>query len=196
MALGGLWLCLWRQPWRLWGVAGIVVGVAAVAFVTPPNVIVNAKGGLLAVRAADGSLAVSSLRKARFERKIWRRLSGSDEPVSKWPKEGYSADGRLSCDLLGCIYRAGGQTVALVQRGEALEEDCRSADVIVSIVPVRNRCPSAHTVVDRFDLWRNGAHALWLTDGKARVESVNASRGHRPWVVRPKSKKSVVNNIR
>ncbi|MBT3395622.1 MAG: ComEC family competence protein [Alphaproteobacteria bacterium] len=27
VALGGLWLCLWRTPWRIWGVAGIGAGI-------------------------------------------------------------------------------------------------------------------------------------------------------------------------
>jgi competence protein ComEC len=59
------------------------------------------------------------------------------------------------------------------------------ADVIVSLVPVRRRCPSANVVVDRFDLWRNGAHALWLGPGMVEVVSVGETRGTRPWVVRP-----------
>jgi competence protein ComEC len=56
--------------------------------------------------------------------------------------------------------------------------------------PVQWRCPSAHTVVDWFDLWRNGSHAIWLTKSEARVRSVNGVRGHRPWVHRPKSRRA------
>jgi competence protein ComEC len=40
-------------------------------------------------------------------------------------------------------------------------------------------------VIDRFDLWRNGAHALWLAPGGVEVRSVNQARGDRPWVVKP-----------
>jgi len=77
-----------------------------------------------------------------------------------------------------------------VRRPDASLEDCAMADVIVSVVPVRRRCPSAHTVIDRFDLWREGGHALWLEKGGARVETVNGDRGRRPWVVRPRPWKS------
>ena len=61
--------------------------------------------------------------------------------------------------------------------------------LVVSVVPVRTPCPSARVVVDRFDLWRDGAHAIWLGEGDAsniRVESVNQGRGDRPWVLRPR----------
>ena len=35
--------------------------------------------------------------------------------------------------------------------------------------------------IDRFDLWRADAHALWLTRDSVRVESVGARRGQRLW---------------
>ncbi len=52
------------------------------------------------------------------------------------------------------------------------------------MVPVRRRCPSAQVTIDRFDLWRNGAHALYLDAGRVRVESVGDDRGARLWAVR------------
>jgi competence protein ComEC len=57
--------------------------------------------------------------------------------------------------------------------------------VVVSLEPVRMRC-RAPAVIDRFDLWRNGAHAIWVgEDGVIDIRSVQEMRGHRPWVVGP-----------
>lgn len=182
-------LRLWRRPWRLWGAVGVAAGLASVLLVRPPDVLVDGAGKLLAVRAAAGELWLSSLRTARFSRETWLRRVGQ-ETAAAWPREGSDARLALACDGLGCIYRAKGQVVALVRRPDALLEDCAMADVIVSVVPVRRRCPSAHTVIDRFDLWREGGHALWLEKGGARVETVNGGRGNRPWVVRPRPWKS------
>ena len=61
-------------------------------------------------------------------------------------------------------------------------------DAVVSVVPVRRSCRGPGTVIDRFDLWRNGAHALWIERDGIRVESVNGWRGERPWVVRPRAR--------
>ncbi len=190
MTLGGLWLCLWRGPWRASGLAGAAAGLMAFAAHDPPDVLIDGQGKLMAARTAAGELAMSSLRTASFARETWLRRDGLPDAPPKFPKQGVSGDGRLSCDALGCLYKVGGYTVALAKRAEALEEDCRLADVVVSQEPVRRACPSARVVVDRFDVWRNGAHALWLGPEGVRVESVNRARGDRPWVVRPgKSRK-------
>jgi len=102
--------------------------------------------------------------------------------AAPWPREGLSPDGGLGCDSLGCIYQANGQTVALVLHPSALGEDCARATVVISTIPVRGRrCRRAAVVIDRFDLWRRGAHALWLDSGGIRVRSVADASGRRPW---------------
>ena len=146
--------------------------------------LVDGKGKLFAVRtptgASAGALALSSRSAARYTAGIWLRRDGQDE-TAPWPGDAPW----LGCDRTGCIYRAAGHTVALVQDGRALAEDCRLADIVVSAVPVRRDCPSATLVVDRFDLWREGAHALYFReDGGVRVESVAEMRGARPWTAR------------
>jgi competence protein ComEC len=76
--------------------------------------------------------------------------------------------------------------VALVRTESALAEDCWRADVVISAVPVRIRCPAPGGVVDRFDVWRDGAHAVWLASDRIRIESVAGRRGDRPWVLKRK----------
>lgn len=183
VTVGGLWLCLWRQRWRFLGLPLIVGGLATVALYQPPDVLVDGRAKLMAVRAADGGLMLSSGRTARFTASGWLRRDALDE-ADVWPSSGASADGTLTCDRLGCIYRTAGETVALVRDERALPEDCRAAGIVVALVPVRRSCPSAHTVIDRFDLWRNGSHAVWLGEGSVRVADALAGRGKRPWVVR------------
>ncbi|MCH7544021.1 MAG: ComEC family competence protein, partial [Proteobacteria bacterium] len=115
----------------------------------------------------------------RFDRENWLRLAGL-KAARPWPEE-TSDGGRLRCGGLGCIYRANGHVVALVDSRAAIIEDCWIADVVIARIPIRGECPSAGTVVDRFDLWRNGAYALWLEDGRVRAQSVRDVRGNRPW---------------
>ena len=54
--------------------------------------------------------------------------------------------------------------------------------IYTSEVPVTSGCPGPDVIIDRFDLWRQGAHAIWLGEKRVRVESVNTYRGDRPWV--------------
>ena len=180
-AIGGLWFCLWRRRWRVLGLGAVVAGLATIAFVRPPDVLVNGTGRLMAVRTSSGGLAVSSSRRSKFEVETWLRRAGLAR-AAPWPREGLSKDGELGCNNLGCIYRTGGRTVALVRHRAALDEDCARATVVISAIPVRGRrCRRAAVVIDRFDLWRRGAHALWLDPGGVRVRTVAEASGRRPW---------------
>ncbi len=181
VVFGGLWLCLMRQSWRWGGLAVLLAGMLTLGQVGAPDVWINSDGKLVAVRAADGSLLLSSGRAGAFTRGVWLRRAG----VDKWatfPKSGASADGGLVCDGAGCLYQAKGQTVALVRDAAAFADDCRFADVIISRVPVPLNCTGPHTRISPRDLRTGGAHVLRLEPGGAKVGSVNEARGRRPWV--------------
>lgn len=49
ISLGGLWLCLWRGSWRIWGTAAVVVGMLAMAAVDKPDIIVDRQGKTMVV---------------------------------------------------------------------------------------------------------------------------------------------------
>jgi competence protein ComEC len=185
MTTGGLWLALWRRRWRFLGIPVILLGLLAGSLGRPPDVLIAADGGLMAVRGGRGDLMLSSGRTGRFSAEGWLRSDGQ-AGAETWPATGASADGLLRCDALGCVYRASGQAVAFMRRPEALAEDCGRASIIVSREPVRARCRAARLVIDRFALWRNGSYALWLDPGGVRVESARAVRGDRPWVLDPR----------
>lgn len=178
---GGLWLCLWQQRWRWAGAAAVVLGLATLGTVRAPDVLISDDGGYLAVRAADGGLRASSTR-ANFTVDEWLTADGLTR-AKPWPKAGaVSDDGMLRCDGVGCTYRAQGRIVALARSREALVQDCRHADVVVATVSVFVPC-AAPVVVDRLDLWRDGAFAVWLGGETPRAVSVDDRRGRRPWVL-------------
>jgi len=187
VTIGGLWLCLWQHRWRLAGVPVIIVGLATIMFTRAPDLLISEDGRFFAVVAPDGRLLRSIENADNFVIDTWMRRSDT-EVVETLAIDGSDADGRLACDSLGCIYRAFGRTVALVQQPMALLEDCGVADVVVSLEPVRVPCNPTTAVIDRFDLWRNGVHAIWISkDGSIEIRSVREMRGERPWVVDPQA---------
>jgi competence protein ComEC len=184
--LGGL--CLWRTAWRLLGVLLMAGGLAGMAFADPPDILVDSHGDGTGVRTASGALLMNG-KGGRILRESWTRRAGPDT-AERWPRDGGSEDGALRCDRQGCVYRAKGQAVALVRKEDALAEACPGADLVVSSVPVRRACRGAKRVVDRFDMWRHGAHAIWLLPGGGvRVETVAGWQGDRPWAHHPVRRK-------
>jgi len=181
IALGGLWLCLWQRAWRLLGVLPILAGALTAALTVPPDVLASGDAKLMAVRDGANGLYLSSAKLRRFDAGIWRRRLGLEDS-EPWPRLGGAAAGRLTCDPLGCIYRTRGQVVALSGDGRALADDCAVANLVISREPVSGRCKGPELVIDRFDLWRQGGHAIWLGEKEIRVETVRERRGDRPWV--------------
>jgi competence protein ComEC len=180
LAAGGLWLCLWRRRWRYLGLAAIVAGIATVPLNRGPDVILSGDARLMAARLSDGRLSLSDKRRGRFLADMWLERNGQSGADS-WPAGGSTLDDWLACDSLGCAYRVAGLEIALLHDGHAIDEDCRRADVLVSAVPIRGRCPRPFLVIDRFDLWRNGATALWVDRNGVRVRTVAEKQGDRPW---------------
>ncbi len=188
LTLGGLWLCLWRGSWRWWGVAPAVLALLLGSLQRPPDIMVSGDARLVGVRTADGGMLLSSGRIERFTADSWVRRAGAEQ-AGLWPVGTESADGRLRCDALGCVYRRAGGRIAIVSKVEALVDDCGAVDMLLSLVPVRRRCPTVQQVVDRFDIWRNGAYAIWMDDaGVVRIENTRHARGDRPWVPKPETR--------
>ena len=185
ISLGGLWLCLWRGPWRNWGAVAIVAGFASMLFTRPPDIVIADTGRFVAARAANGHYFVSADKNEKMARSFLAEETG--ETLADWPEAGTEAEGGLDCSKAPCLYTARGRTVAIVTAEAALPAKCGGLDAIVSQVPAGFRCRSMMPVVDRIDSWRRGAVALWLDKNGIAVESANENRGDRPWVPHPRS---------
>ncbi len=179
VAFGGLWLCLWRRRWRWLGAIPVITGLATIPLQTSPHVVVGEQAKFMAVLGAQGGWWASSVRTHRFTRETLQRRYGS-LPLVAWRQNGQFLGQRLRCDRLGCIYRAQGQNVALAWDPRVLGEDCGMAVLVISTEPVKHPC-SAPRVIDRFDIWREGAHAVWLRPDGLKVRTTSESVGNRPW---------------
>ena len=190
LVLGALWLGIWRLKWRLAGIPLMMVGVFFALSYKQPDILIDNAGKTIALRGNDNSLTLSRMNGSRIVRDRWRQRYGLKELV-RWDYESFTpeqAQGReLSCDTFSCLYRPARVDhllVSLVQDELALPEDCQTADVLISLVPVEINCP-ADVVLDRWDFYNNGGYAIWLPDekgGEVRLENVKESRGNFPWV--------------
>ncbi|WP_338662288.1 ComEC/Rec2 family competence protein [Pararoseomonas sp. SCSIO 73927] len=194
--LGLCWLLLWRLPWRWAGVPVMVAGLLSGPAVTPPDLLVAADGRMLALTTPAGVAVERGSGANRLTRESWLRSWGEDD-AAPLPREG-EAPG-ITCTALSCLLRprADGTAAILLRqppreprprRGPAppppvvhADAGCGRAAVIVSLEPIRGRCRDTPKV-DRFSVWRDGAHAIWLGREGATILSDRAHRGDRPWV--------------
>ncbi len=181
---GGLWLCLWTRPWRWLGVIGPAVALTAILSATPPHLLVSIDPAVWAARDGE-ALYLSDTRRGGYQRDVWLRTVGLDQPRLAGPSQALSvpADG-LTCDSQGCLYRRNGHTAALLTDSSALAEDCGRVDVIVSWIAVPAAC-AAPVVIDPPALWAAGTHAVTFHTRGIDLRRVGDSATGRPWQQAP-----------
>jgi competence protein ComEC len=178
ISFGGLWIVIWRIAWRWLGLAPAMIGIAMIFVARSPDLLIARDGQTVAIRAADGRLHFVGSIGDEYSASEWLKRDGD----ARLARESIAqAKDGLRCDALGCVARMpGGVRVAAVRRVDALREDCAYADVVISAVPTRALCRQPRLVIDRFDVTRHGAYAVWFGQ-KILVETVQQVRGLRPW---------------
>ena len=163
--LGLLLLGLLCTPLRWLGAPLFVAGLLSPALHVPPAVLVSHDARLIAVHHEGALHLLRAPGASSLALETWRRRAG-EPPVVK-----------LACAAPYC--RLG--DVAVVPQGPLPRGLCGAVPVIVSPEPLRFACTRS-LVIDRFDVWRDGAHAVRFANGHATVESDRQHRGARLWV--------------
>lgn len=195
MALGGLWLALWQARWRLLGIAAIISGAALTPMLERPDVLVARGGRLVAVRGPDGLLSAIPARQSNYELERWLEHDGDARKAAEAAKAA-----AFVCDGVGCTARIKGLQLAVSRHAAAIGDDCARAELVVLSVPKpKSDCGRGNVVIDYFDVWGEGTHAIYIApvDGAAsgkgadagkgsdtrrvRIDTVAAHRGDRPW---------------
>jgi competence protein ComEC len=186
LSAGIAWLGIWRGRLRLIGLAAIALGSASPALDRPPDLLVSADARLIGVRTPAGVFIQQTAGGTRFTRDSWLQFWAAHD-AAPMPRQGEAADGAVACTAERCRLRPRAEAPeALLVRNPARMESCRGVAAIVAAEPARRLCPRPWPkLVDRFTVWRDGAAAVWLEPGGARVLTDRMMRGARPWVPPP-----------
>jgi competence protein ComEC len=180
VALGGLWLAIWRTEWRWLGTGPVVIGLASILVTRPPDLIVSADGRLSAIRQGAAYL-LSTPTADKSDAEEWARAAGGFARAPM-PKPG-SAAGPIRCDHLGCRWLSAAGAVAIDNSAAAVSEDCLDARLLITRWPASRACRRRALVLDGADLRRAGVTAIWI-DSTITMRTANAVRGDRPWVAK------------
>ncbi len=182
VTLGGAWLGLWRTRARLAGLAVLAAGLASPLLSRPPDVLVSADARLIGIRTPQGLFVEAARGADKFTRDAWGQYLAL--PVVGLRDAGPAAAGVPACDDAACRWQSPGGGRVEIARAPPGAEACAAA-VVVSPEPLRLHCPAGAALIDRFSVWREGAHAVWLDAAGATVLSEQQVRGNRPWTPPP-----------
>lgn len=193
VSFGLLWLCLWRQRWRLLAVVPLAIGLASPWLVQAPDLLVSGDGRLIALHRGRTMLVEQASWADPITLSDWRRAWAITGAPIPFVDAGASPGGDVVCNPAACIITIRRQSVLLLRdtakpadpgddAAPTIEPgDCDGIALIVSARPAHGACHGIPRI-DRFSVWREGPEAVWLRAGGIRIESARDKRGHRPWV--------------
>jgi len=178
---GGLWLVLWQESRRWFGLAPIAVSAVAASLAAPADLIVGPDGRHVGI--VDGrSLVMLRPRQGSFTSDMWSDATAT-ETVTGWADAPAARCNRDAC--VTDIERRGRRWRLLATRSKAfldwcsLTAACAEADIVVSDRWLPDACRPRWLKLDRAALARTGAVALWLDP--VRVRTVAETHGDHPW---------------
>jgi len=187
MVAGLVWIALIRGAARWAGLCPLAIG-GWLALHPPamPDLLIARSGENVALRTPDGLLVPAHARRARFSLEKWLAANGEEQsPAVAGSRPGWNCSGNH------CRAEVSGRRVLYVSRSEGQRLDCAGVDVLVADFPLRGACLAVPIRIDRFDVWRNGAHAVYLSGGGTSVRTARQVQGGRPWVVQPEARARV-----
>jgi len=182
LALGALFVIIWRGRLRWLGAAPVAAALAFWTAAERPPVLITEDAGLVGVMTEKGR-ALSKERGNGFAAKNWLENDG-DIATQKvafhrsgfTPSQAYSEaliEGRKLRHVFG---RGAAERVALA---------CDGADLVIVATDLVE-APDSCWLIDRAGLRDTGATAVYTTPSGLSVKSAVDRTGHRPWTPVPK----------
>lgn len=185
LGLAAIILCLTRGPLR-----GAALFMSVISFVfiwlrEVPDIHIEATAKTMAARGVEGDMVPVQARRGRFAVSQWLRLEGDEAlPAEATRRPGWT------CEEDVCRASVEGRRVVYVGKEEpAMALPCAEVDILVTAFPLRGRCRSVKLRIDRFSVWRKGAHALYIDGDAIRIETARDLQGERPWVIMPEPRR-------
>jgi competence protein ComEC len=162
----------------------IGAGLALSPIAARPDILIERTASNVALRTGEGTLVPAASRRGRFAVEAWLAADGDAASLRDAARRpGWSCAGDV------CRAEIQGKRILYVHEGKTPASFGCDADILIADFPLRGRCRQVSLRIDRFDVWRSGAHALHFDGAEVIVKTARAEQGRRPWVIRPTPRK-------
>jgi competence protein ComEC len=183
---GGLWLALWRTRVRLVGAVPLAIGMIWAVMTPPPDLLVTSDGRHLAIRTANGGMALLRDRAGDYMRDILAE-NGGEQSLALLGEEPAA---RCSPDVCAIDVAAGARRWRVAATRSAyhlpwteMSALCAQRDIVISDRRLPRGCTPRWLKLDRAMLARTGGVAIRFSDG--HVATVSRGTRH-PWLDPPR----------
>ena len=163
-----------RFRWAGLGLA--MAGVIVSTFNARPDVLIEDRAATVAVQDAAGNYVFSTGSKNKFASGKWLQNNGETTGL-------IDAEARpgWDCSTGDCFTDLGPMSISYLHEKSGQGPYCPPTQIVIADYPLHFACRDARVVIDRFDVWRNGAHAITYSNGRYIVTTARGEQGNRPW---------------
>ena len=177
MVLGSAILCIGVGRFRFLGVVMMSVGLASSQLAQRPQILIEERGSNVAVLDEQGHYVFADPSKGKFAGEKWLQSNGEITTMA--------AASQLAgwvCAEGMCFADVGEKSIGYIHSQTAPDWTCPPVDIIIADFPLHHACAEATIRIDRFDVWRHGAHAITINRGAIKIQTAKGEQRDRPWV--------------
>jgi competence protein ComEC len=177
MALGMLWVILWRGLVRFAGIVPVALAFGLWFGAERPPVLISSDGGLIGL-VTEGGRALSAPKGSGFAARQWLENDGdTTDQAGAAVREGFFGAGKLRQ-----FTYAGWRMAQLKGKGavDLLGQACATADLVVLAAVNTGAAPKGCVVIDQDVLDKTGPLALWAHKDRG-LWAVPTKTQHRLW---------------
>ncbi len=181
--IGGLWLAIFRDRLRLWGVVPLIAGAFAIACAPRPDVLITGDGRHVAVVDQESAMVLLRAQVGDYALSMLSENAAiKAEPIAMDQWKGAKCSPDICIFTITSAKREWSvlatRTSYLVPSME-LAAACKRVDIAISERYLPWSCKPRWMKVDRAFLEQHGGLAIHFTSG--RIESVAQTNAHLPW---------------
>lgn len=182
-----LFIILWKGKGKLLGIPLFFIAFWIAQASITPDILISSSHKLFLFKTDEDTLLTSSRRSDRFVLKNWEKLYGLPEKSAQiLPNKGErkskeDQNNNNNCGEQGCRFLIKGYKVSFSRIPYISEQECAWADILIAVDPVKDKSCHARYIIDKFDTWKFGTHAVWLKPEGIVIQSVAQTTANRPW---------------
>jgi competence protein ComEC len=180
---GAAFMCIVGGKLRLLGAAVLAVGLSTLQWQQRPHILIEERGSNVAVLNAAQNYVFADATKGKFAGDKWLLANGETLKIAE-----AAAKPAWQCVDGMCFADVENQTIGYIHEQQGADWPCPPVDVLIADFPLHKACAEIPIRIDRFDVWKQGAHALYKSGNAWRIETVKDLQGQRPWTYVPRAR--------
>ena len=161
---------------RWFGAIIAMIGFCIAAFNAKPAILIEDRAAAVAVQDKTGNYVFANGTKNKFASGKW--LQGNGETTGLIDAE---ARAGWDCTSGDCFSDLAPMSISYLREKSGQGAYCPPTQIIIADYPLHHACHEARLVIDRFDVWRKGAHAITFSEGRYALTTARDEQGNRPW---------------